>query len=48
MTELVVALVVAVPVILFPAALIWYLNVGGITEAVREAHQRAATVKVTK
>ena len=48
MTELVVALVIAVPVILFPAALIWYLNIGGITQAVREAHQKTATVKVTK
>ena len=38
--ELVIALVIAVPIILFPAALIWYLNVGGIFTAVREARAR--------
>jgi len=41
--ELVVALVVAIPVILFPAAFVWYLNIGGIVQAVREA--KAARVK---
>ena len=32
----VVALVIAIPVILFPAAFVWYLNIGGIVAAVRE------------
>jgi hypothetical protein len=41
--ELIVALVVAIPVILFPAAFVWYLNIGGIVQAVREA--RAAKEK---
>jgi hypothetical protein len=36
-TAMIVALVVAVPVILFPAAFVWYLNIGGIVQAVREA-----------
>lgn len=44
--EFVVALVVAIPVILFPAAFVWYLNIGGITHAVREA--RAARAKKAK
>jgi hypothetical protein len=44
-TAMIVALVVAVPVILFPAAFVWYLNIGGIVQAVREA--RAARVKKT-
>ena len=45
-TELIVALVVAVPVILFPAAFVWYLNIGGVVKAVREARARkAAAVK---
>ena len=35
--QMVVALAVAVPVILFPAAFVWYLNIGGIAQAVREA-----------
>ncbi len=49
--ELIVALVVAVPVILFPAAFVWYLNIGGVVQAVREAkaarEKKAAAVKTT-
>ncbi|MFC1940335.1 hypothetical protein ACFLXO_06605 [Chloroflexota bacterium] len=41
--QLIVALAVAIPVILFPAAFVWYLNIGGVVHAVREA--RAAKVK---
>jgi len=33
----ILALALAIPVILFPAAFIWYLNIGGIVHAVREA-----------
>ena len=35
--ELVVALVVAIPAILFPAAFVWYMNFGGILDAIKEA-----------
>jgi len=48
--ELIVALVVAIPVILFPAAFVWYLNIGGIVQAVREAKtakEKKAAVKTT-
>ncbi len=47
-TALIVALAVAIPVVLFPAAFVWYLNIGGIVEAVREAKAARAkkTVKV--
>lgn len=38
--EFIVALVVAIPVILFPAAFVWYLNVGGIFTAIKEARAR--------
>jgi hypothetical protein len=38
--EFIVALVIAIPVILFPVAFIWYLNVGGIYAAVREARKK--------
>ena len=38
--QTIVALVVMVPVILFPAAFIWYINIGGIVAAVREARAR--------
>ena len=34
---LIVALILAIPVILFPAAFVWYLNIGGIVTAMREA-----------
>ncbi len=48
---MIVALVVTIPVILFPAAFVWYLNLGGIAHAVREAgaarEKKAATVKTT-
>jgi hypothetical protein len=51
--QIVVAIAVAVPVILFPAAFVWYLNLGGIVAAVKEARARKAVrakeaaVKVT-
>ena len=41
---MVLALVVAIPVVLVPAAFVWYLNVGGIVAAVRDAR----TAKVLK
>ena len=50
--QIVVALVIAVPVILFPAAFVWYLNFGGIYATIKEArarrvaHEQEAKVKV--
>ena len=38
--ELIIALVIAIPIILFPAAYVWYLNVGGIYTAIKEARAR--------
>ena len=48
-TMTVIALVVAVPVILFPAAFVWYLNIGGMVAAARRAKAARAvnTAKVT-
>ena len=43
--ELLVALLVAIPVILFPAAFVWYLNLGGVLKAVKEARARKALEK---
>ena len=40
--ELIVALVIVIPIILFPAAFVWYLNIGGIYAALREALKRRA------
>ena len=40
--EFIVALVIAIPIILFPAAFVWYLNIGGIYAAIKEARARRA------
>ena len=40
--ELIVALVLAIPIILFPVAFIWYINIGGIIAAMRQARQAKA------
>ena len=37
--QLIVALVTVIPVILLPAAFVWYLNFGGLIQTVREARQ---------
>ena len=49
--QLIVALVIAIPVILFPAAFVWYLNLGGVYTTIKEArakraHEKAEKVKV--
>ena len=36
----IIALVVAVPIMLIPAALIWYINIGGIVLAIKEAREK--------
>ena len=38
--EFIVALVIAIPLILFPAAFVWYLNIGGIYAAIQEARRK--------
>ena len=45
--ELIVALVIAIPVVLFPAAFVWYLNIGGIVQAVREARAKKVAARTT-
>lgn len=49
--QVIVALAVAIPVILFPAAFVWYLNIGGLVHAIKEAkvarEKKAATVAKT-
>lgn len=41
--EFIVALVIAIPIILFPAAFVWYLNIGGIYAAIKQARERRAS-----
>ena len=46
-TTLIVALVLAIPVMLLPVVFVWYLNIGGIVHAIREAKAKkvAAAIK---
>lgn len=43
----IIALVIAIPVILFPAAFVWYLNIGGLVKAL-QARRAAKAEKVTE
>jgi hypothetical protein len=45
--QVIVALAIAIPVVLFPAAFVWYLNLGGVLEAVREARSHKVAEKAT-
>jgi hypothetical protein len=38
--EIIIALIIAVPVILFPAAYLWYMDIGGIYSSYKEARAR--------
>jgi hypothetical protein len=44
--QVIVVLIIAIPVILFPVALIWFINVGGIVAAVKESRARRAARRV--
>jgi hypothetical protein len=43
--ELLVALAIGIPIILFPAAFVWYVNIGGIVAAIKEKVNRAVPEK---
>ena len=43
--QIIVALVIAIPIILFPVVFVWYLNIGGIFAAIKEARARRAAQK---
>ena len=38
--QFIVALVVAIPIILFPPAFVWYLNISGILTVMKESKAR--------
>ncbi len=42
--QVIVAMVLAVPIILLPVALVWYLNIGGVVAAVRQARKAVRRV----
>jgi hypothetical protein len=35
--ELIIAVIIAVPIILFPAAYVWYTNIGDVFHSLRKA-----------
>jgi len=39
---LILLLVLGIPVILFPAAYVWYLNIGGVYALIKEAREKKA------
>jgi len=47
--QVILALVLTIPIILFPVTFVWYLNIGGIYAAVKEARRSKVTTgeKVT-
>jgi hypothetical protein len=40
--QVIVALVLAAPLILLPVAFVWYLNVSGLYQVIRDARKRKA------
>ena len=40
--QVIVALVIGIPIILFPVIYVWYLNVGGIVAAFKRAREKRA------
>lgn len=46
--QIILALIIVIPVILLPVALIWYLNIGGILAAVKEARERKRVAEQVK
>jgi len=43
--QIIVALVIAIPVILLPVVFVWFLNIGGIYSAIKEARARRVARK---
>jgi len=46
--ELIVVLIIAIPIVLFPAAYVWYLNFGGIYAAIKEARSKRAAQRASE
>jgi hypothetical protein len=38
--QIILALVIGIPIVLFPVAFIWYINAGGIVAAVKKAREK--------
>ena len=46
--EFIVALVIAIPIILFPAAFVWYVNIGSIFSHAKEAVRKRKVIREDK
>jgi len=38
--QIIIALIVAIPLVLIPVAFIWYMNIGGIYAVIKEAREK--------
>lgn len=43
--EFILVLIIAIPIIIFPAAFVWYTNIGGIYLAIKRAREKKAALK---
>jgi len=43
--EFIITLLVVIPIVVFPAALVWYMNVGAIYAAIARAFKRQPQIK---
>jgi len=43
--QIIVALVIAIPIVLIPVLFVWYLNIGGVYAAIKEARARRVVQK---
>ncbi len=43
--QVILALVLAAPLILLPVAFVWYLNVSGLYQVIRDARKRKAAAR---
>lgn len=43
--EFILALIIAIPIILFPAAFVWYTNIGGLYTVLKNAWKKRAALR---
>ena len=41
--QIILALVLAIPIVFIPVAFVWYLNIGGVYAAIKEGRERRVT-----
>ena len=41
--QVILALVLVIPIVLIPVVFVWYLNIGGVYAAIKEARARRVT-----